>query len=198
MGEDTVSIRTAQHCFNRFKSGSFELNDSRHSERPPEVNVDVLKQLVEEDPTLTTRFLAERFGCSNTTVQTHLSELGKTWKYGVWIPHKLSPHQLQLSVNTCMALLTSHRNYQWLHKLITGDEKWVLYANHTRKRQWLGTGQTGIATPKNDLHPRKIMLSVWWGVKRITHWELLPNGCNITADLYCQQLDRIAAKLQGK
>ena len=198
MGEDTVSIRTAQHCFNRFKSGSFELNDSRHSGRPPEVNVDVLKQLVEEDPTLTTRFLAERFGCSNTTVQTHLSELGKTWKYGVWIPHKLSPHQLQLRVNTCMALLTSHRNYQWLHNLITGDEKWVLYVNHTRKRQWLGTGQTGIATPKNDLHPRKIMLSVWWGVKRITHWELLPNGCNITADLYCQQLDRIAAKLQGK
>ena len=42
------------------------------------------------------------------------------------------------------------------------------------------------------------MLSVWWGVRRITHWELLPNGCNITADLYCQQLDCIAAKLQGK
>ena len=42
------------------------------------------------------------------------------------------------------------------------------------------------------------MLSVWWGVRGITHWELLPNGCNITADLYCQQLDRIAAKLHGK
>ena len=42
------------------------------------------------------------------------------------------------------------------------------------------------------------MLSVWWGVRRITHGELLPNGCNITADLYCQQLDRVAAKLQGK
>ena len=42
------------------------------------------------------------------------------------------------------------------------------------------------------------MLSVWWGVRGITHWKLLPNGCNITADLYCQQLDRVAAKLQGK
>ena len=28
MGEDTPSIRTAQHWFNRFKSGNFELNDS--------------------------------------------------------------------------------------------------------------------------------------------------------------------------
>ena len=42
------------------------------------------------------------------------------------------------------------------------------------------------------------MLSVWWGVRGIIHWELLPNGCNITADLYCQQLDHVAAKLQPK
>ena len=42
------------------------------------------------------------------------------------------------------------------------------------------------------------MLSVWWGVRRITHWEVLPNGCNITADLYCQQLDHVVAKLHGK
>ena len=42
------------------------------------------------------------------------------------------------------------------------------------------------------------MLSVWWGVRRINHWEVLPNGCNITADLHCQQLNRLAAKLQEK
>jgi histone-lysine N-methyltransferase SETMAR len=42
------------------------------------------------------------------------------------------------------------------------------------------------------------MLSVWWGVRGIIHWELLPTGCAITADLYCQQLDRVAAKLQEK
>ena len=131
-------------------------------------------------------------------METHLNELGKTWKYGVWISHELSPHQLQLRVDTCMASMTSHRYYQWLHNLITVDEKWLLYVKHTKKSQWLGTGQTGIATPKNDLHPRKIMFSVWWVVRRITHWEFLPNGCDITADLYCQQLDRVSAKLQGK
>ena len=87
------------------------------------VDVDVLKQLIEAYPRLTTRCLAERFGCSHTTMETHLSELGKTWKYGVWIPHELSLHQLQLRVDTGLALMTSHRNYQWLHNLITGDEK---------------------------------------------------------------------------
>ena len=160
MSEDTLSIRIASHWFDRFNSGNFELNDLRYSGRLLEVNVDVLKQLIEEDPRLTTCFLAERLGCSHTSVETHLRELGKRWKYGVWIPHQLSSHQLQIRLDTCMALMTSHLNYQWLQNLITGDEKWVLYVNYTRKRQRLGTGQTGITTPKNDLHPRKIILSV--------------------------------------
>ena len=42
------------------------------------------------------------------------------------------------------------------------------------------------------------MLNVRWGVRGIIHWKLLPNGYNITANLYCQQLDRVAAKIQGK
>ena len=42
------------------------------------------------------------------------------------------------------------------------------------------------------------MVSVWWGVNGIVHWEALPSGCIMTADLYCQQLDRVAEKLKGK
>lgn len=41
------------------------------------------------------------------------------------------------------------------------------------------------------------MLSVWWGVNRIIQWEIVRNGYTITADLYCQQLDRVAEKLKG-
>ncbi|CAF4264902.1 unnamed protein product [Rotaria magnacalcarata] len=93
--------------------------------------------------------------------------------------------------------MTSHRNYQWLRNLITGEEKWVLYINYTHRRQWISSGQTGVATPKADLHPKKVMLSIWWGVYGIIHWEILPNGCTITAELYCQQLGRVAEKLKG-
>jgi hypothetical protein len=77
------------------------------------------------------RCLAEQFGCSHIAVEKHLNEIDKTWKYGVWIPHELSPHQLQHRVDTCMDLMTSHRNYEWLRNLIIGDEKWVLYINYT-------------------------------------------------------------------
>ncbi|CAF4865640.1 unnamed protein product [Rotaria socialis] len=162
MSKGALFIRTAQHWFNWFKNDNFELDDLPRAGRPLEVDMDVLKQLAEEDPRLTTWCLAERLGCSHATVETHLRELVKTWKYGVWIPHEVSPLQLQHRVDACMKLLTSHRNYQWLHNLITGDE------------------------------------NVWLGAKGIIHWELLPTGCTITADLYCKLLGRVAAKLQGK
>ena len=55
MGEDILSIRTAQHWFNRFKNGNFELDDLPRSGRPSEVDVELLKQLIEEEPRLTTR-----------------------------------------------------------------------------------------------------------------------------------------------
>ncbi|CAF3262951.1 unnamed protein product [Rotaria socialis] len=135
MSKDALFIRTAQDWFNWFKNDNFELDDLPRAGRPLEVDMDVLKQLAEEDPRLTTRCLAERLGCSHATVETHLRELGKMWKCGVWIPHELSPLQLQHRVDACMKLLTSHRNYQWLRNHITGDEKWVLHVNHTRKRQ---------------------------------------------------------------
>ena len=134
MGEDVLSIRTAQNWINRFKNGILEPDVLPRPGRPLELDVDLLKQLIEQDPRLTSRYLAEQLGCSHTAAEKHLNELGKTWKYGVWIPHELSPQQLQCRVDACMDLMTSHRNYQWLRNLITGDEKWVLYVNYTHRR----------------------------------------------------------------
>ena len=91
MGKDVLSIRTAQHWFNRFKNDNLELDDLSRSGRALEVDLDVLKQLIEEDPSLTTQRLTERPRCVHATVESHLEELGKTWKYDVWTLHELSP-----------------------------------------------------------------------------------------------------------
>ena len=64
MGKAVLSIRTAQHWFHRFKNGNFELDDLPHSGRSLQVDMDLLKKLIEQDSRLTTRCLAERLGCS--------------------------------------------------------------------------------------------------------------------------------------
>ena len=108
MGKEVLSIRTAQYWF---KNSNLELDDLPRSGRTLAVDLDVLKQLIEEDARLTTRCLTERLGRVHATAETHLKELGKSWKYGVWIPDELSPSQLQLRVDACMQLMTFHGNY---------------------------------------------------------------------------------------
>lgn len=77
MSDDVLSIRTAQHWFERCKNGNLELANLPSSGRPLEVGVDLLKQLIQEDPRLTSRCLAEPHGCFRTAVEKHLNELGK-------------------------------------------------------------------------------------------------------------------------
>ena len=40
------------------------------------------------------------------------------------------------------------------------------------------------------------MISVWWGVKGVVHWELLPEKSTITASTYRTQLIKLSTKLK--
>ena len=194
MDQDVISTPTAHRWFNRFNNENYELDDSSRSDKPVEVDLDRFKQLIEDDPRLMTRCLAEQPGCSHATVETYFNELRKTWKYELWIPYQLSTYQLQHRLNLCLDLLTSYGDYEWLRKLVTGDERWLLYINYVHKRQWLSVDQT----LKNDRPSEES------DVKRLVECErncLLVGVIGwmyVTAGLYYQQLDRVAEKVKGK
>ena len=101
MGEYVLSICTAQHWFNRFGNSNLELDDLPRPGRSLEVDVDHLQQLIEQDLRLTSWCLAEQLGCYHTAVEKHPNELGKAWRYGVWIP--MSYHHV--SFNTGLMLV---------------------------------------------------------------------------------------------
>ena len=128
----------------------------------------------------------------------HFKQLRLVSKLGDWVPHDLNQAQLKKRVNYCQHLLSFHRNFTWLDNLITGDKKWVLYTNVTRKRQWLKPGQAAKATPKAGLHPQKRMLSIWWSVHGVLYWELLPEKATITGTMYRIQLNKLAAEIKSK
>ena len=48
------------------------------------------------------------------------------------------------------------------------------------------------------MHPRKVMLSVWWDSEGVVYYELLPTNTTITAQVYCEQLERVSHALQQK
>ena len=69
------------------------------------------------------------------------------------------------------SLLKRNEIEPFLKRMITGDEKWIMYDNNVRERN--------------------VMLSVWWDWKGIIHHELLESGQTINLTLYCQQLMRL-------
>ena len=193
-----VTIRTCQRWFQRFKSGDLSLEDKPRTGRPQEVSNDDLLEVVEENPRVTTDELAIMFDCSNSTIFEHLKSLGKKCKAGRWVPHTLTANNRTQRLSICTSLLLKQRREPFFDRLVTGDEKWVLYDNVTMRKQWLSPGQSPAPTARRELHPRKVLLSVWWDIRGVIHHELLEPGRTITAEVYCEQLDRLKSAIEQK
>lgn len=132
------------------------------------------------------------------TVDRHLHALGKVHKYGTMVPHKLSTDNLVQRASICASLLSRQKHEPFLDRLVTGDEKWVCYANVRRRRQWLDPGQKSLSDVKPDLHQKKLLLCIWWDMIGVIYFEFLNMNQTITADVYCQQLQRLNEVLLQK
>lgn len=195
---DILKINKCQRWFRKFGSGDFDLSDGYRSGRPTELDNDLLVSLVESDPCQTIQELSDKLNSSWSSTQEHLKNIGKVYRHGRWIPYDLTEYNKNQRLTISNALLTRQKNEPFLHRVVTGDEKWVLYSNNKRQNQWLSPGQRPIPTPQNGLHPKKVLLCVWWDYIGIIHFELLQPGQTITSEFYCQQLDRLHQQLTIK
>ena len=196
-GQDVVSHQTVFNWYHRFRSGNYSIEDEIRSGRPSELDNEELRKLVESNPKLTTREMATTLGTDQSTIVRHLKMLGKVSKLGSWVPHDLTKNQRDRRAEACLTLLSYRRTTDWLDTILTGDETWVFYVNVRRKRQWIDPDMKPEPTPKPDLHPQKIMLSVWWDVRGVVYFELLPTGTTMTAREYCNQLQACQQRTQS-
>ena len=197
-GNGTVSERMAQDWFKRFRSGDEGLEDQPRTGRPMIVEDERILQLLQDDPHLTAYDLAEELGVSHQAVVNHMHALGKVYKINQWVPHDLTPYDRQRRSDASTTLLSYRRTSAWLKSIVTGDEKWCLFFNERRRRSWVDAGGPAQPQPKTNLHPRKVLLCIWWDSQGVLYWELLNPGQSINATVYCQQLDRLAAAIQQK
>lgn len=115
------------------------------------------------------------------------------------MPHRLSDLNRATRFECSTQNLERHEAGQLnLDLLMTSDEKWVLYVNVTRRKEWVHRGNHATPTAKAGLHPKKVLFCLWWDTEGPVHWEILPQGQTITAEVYCQQLDRVAEALAQK
>lgn len=195
---DVLKVNKCQRWFRRFAASDYDLSDKHRTGRPGQFDNDALKSLVESDPRLTIQELSRSLGSTWSTVQRHLKEIGKVHRQGKWIPHLLSEANKDLRRTICNSMLTRLSRDPFLSRIVTGDEKWILYDNIKRSKQWLSANERPLPTPKPTLSLRKVLLCIWWDCSGIVHYELLKPGETVTADLYCQQLQRLQSALIEK
>ena len=135
--EKSLTERQCQNWFARFCSGDFNFKDAPHSGRPIEVEYDKIKAMIKNNRRNTTREIAEKLNISHTCVERHLKQLGYVNKLDIWVPYKLNEIQLTKRISTCDSLLKCNETDPFLMRIITGDEKWVVYDNVVRKRYCL-------------------------------------------------------------
>ena len=96
IGPNATTKKTAGDWFRRFDQGDFSLEEKPKSGRPTEIDFATLKQLIEEDPTLTTYNVASEIRCSQKSVSYHFSKLGLVSKLGDQEPHRLDARQKKI------------------------------------------------------------------------------------------------------
>lgn len=197
-GDNTANVRTVQFWFQKFRNGDFSLQDREGRGRPSEVDNDELKALVEQDPRQTIRQLANRLNVGIATIHLHIQQIGKVKKMDKWVPHELNENQKNRRLEVCFSLIARNKIEPFLHRIITCDEKWILYDNRRRSGQWLDHDEAPQHFPKPNLHPKKVMVTVWWSSAGIIHYNFLNQGDAITADKYCSEIQIMHDKLRQK
>ena len=93
--------------------------------------------LVEADPSRTVREIVEKLGVGKSSVPDGLERIGEVKKLDSWVPHNRSDRQESARLEVPSALLLRSRNDLFLGRIVTCDEKWVMYDKGRRSGQWL-------------------------------------------------------------
>ena len=96
-------------------------------------------------------------------------------------------------VEVCVSLLVRYRNDSFLHRIVTCDEKWILYDNSKRSYQWLDADEPPGHHAKPKQHAEKLMVSVWWTWAGVVHFTFTKPGTGITAASYCTMMQKLAS-----
>ena len=137
LGDDAVADRTCRDWFKRFREGDISMEDRPRSGHSMESDIERLKVLIEDNPQLTTRELSTMLGCNQSIIDRHFHEMERVNKLGTEVPHQHTSDNIQQRISICNFLLSKLNRHRFLQQIITVDEKWVLYVNHTRKHQWI-------------------------------------------------------------
>ena len=100
-------------------------------------------------------------GVTQQTISYRLKSLGMIQKQGNWVSHELKPRNVERFF-TCEMLLTRYKRKGFLHRIVTGDEKWIHYDNKEEEIMEITWLCFNIDSQAEYSWKKKLMLCIWW------------------------------------
>jgi len=155
---------------------------------PSKIETDELQTLLDINSAQTEKEVAEQLGITQQAISVYIRWERFRRKTDVFRMNCPKTTKIDgMTLHFSGTLLSKFRKKDVLHKIITGDEKWIFYDNPKRRKSWIDPNQSSSSTPKPNIHAKKVLLCIWWDWKGVLYYELLQPGEIITADRYQQQ-----------
>lgn len=133
-GDYALAEPTCRQWFRKFKSGDFDLEDKERPGQPKKFEDEELETLLDQDSCQTQEQLAESLNVTQQTISYRLKALGFIQKFGHWVPYELRPRDVERRFCMSEMLLERFKKKSFLHRIVTGDEKWIYYDNPKQKK----------------------------------------------------------------
>ena len=140
-------------------------------------------RLIEYSQVLTVRLLEDRHGGGKEKIFED-SELEALLAQDSCQTQEELAELLGRTQQVCQQLLQRKNRKAFLHRIVTGDEKWVHYDKPKRRKSWGMPGHASTSMARPNIHGIKVLLCIWWDQLGVVYYELLKSSKTITEDQY--------------
>ncbi|GJQ87141.1 hypothetical protein Trydic_g23986 [Trypoxylus dichotomus] len=179
-----LSETTCRDWFRRFKDGDFNVDD-RPREGGPKTFEDVeLEAMLDENSCQTQQELSSALGATHQATYKRLHMLGMIQKQGTWVPYDLKPRGVVRRFFACEQSLQRRRRKDFIHHIVTDDEKWIHYSNQKQRKSWGLPNHASTSSARPNIHAAKVMPCIWWDQIGVIYYELLKSNETTTRERY--------------